>query len=166
VAATRTGRIAVLATEGTVRGGAYQRAILALRGNAEVSATPATLFVALAEEGWTRGEVAQAAARRYLEPLFSRSEVAPDVLVLGCTHFPPLAGAIREVAGQGVRIVDSAVTTAGALAQLIQDRNLTHPAGTGTTRFLVTDGEDRFARVGPVFFGHAIASADIERVDL
>lgn len=166
VAASRTGRIAVIATEGTVRGGAYQRAIHALRSDAEVTATPATLFVALAEEGWTRGEVALATARRYLEPLFSRSQLAPDVLVLGCTHFPPLVHAIREVAGQDVQIVDSAATTASALAQLIQDRNLTRAAGAGATRFLVTDGEDRFARVGPVFFGRAIAPADIERVDL
>lgn len=166
VAATRTGRIAVIATEGTVRGGAYQRAIHALRENAEVSATPATLFVALAEEGWTRGEVALATARRYLAPLFARGDSAPDVLVLGCTHFPPMADAIREVVGQGVRIVDSAATTATALARLIEDRNLNRASGGGGARFLVTDGEDRFARVGPVFFGRAIAAEDIERVDL
>jgi glutamate racemase len=74
--------------------------------------------------------------------------------------------AIRAIVGQGVQIVDSAATTANALAQLLQNRNLTHPAGSGATRFLVTDGEDRFARVGPVFFGRPIAPADIERVDL
>src|SRR5690606_35594384 len=58
VAATRTGRIAVMATEGTVRGGAYQREIRRLLRGAQVTAVPATLFVALAEEGWTEGEVA------------------------------------------------------------------------------------------------------------
>jgi glutamate racemase len=166
VAATGTGRIAVIATEGTVRGGAYQRAIQALRGDAQVTATPATLFVALAEEGWTRGEVVLATARRYLEPLFAHDSSAPDVLVLGCTHFPPLVDAIRAVAGQGVRIVDSAATTAAALARLIEDQDLIRSGGGGATRFLVTDGEDRFARVGPVFFGRAIRPADIERVDL
>src|SRR5690606_13090861 len=98
VAATRSGRIGVLATEGTVRGGAYQQAIRRLLPQAQVSAVPATLFVALAEEGWTSGEVVQAAAQRYLQPLFATQQDAPDVLVLGCTHFPPLAGAIRSVA--------------------------------------------------------------------
>jgi glutamate racemase len=166
VAATRTGRIAVIATDGTVRGGAYQRAIHALRANAEVSATAATLFVALAEEGWTDGEVALATARRYLEPLFPQMPSAPDVLVLGCTHFPPLANAIREVVGDGVRIVDSAATTASALAELLDALNLRRLTGSGVTRFLVTDGEARFARVGPVFFGRAIRPVDIERVDL
>jgi glutamate racemase len=166
VAATRTGRIAVIATDGTVRGGAYQRAIHALRGNAEVSATAATLFVALAEEGWTDGDVALATARRYLEPLFSQTPSAPDVLVLGCTHFPPLVNAIREVVGEGVRIVDSAATTASALAELLDALNLSRRTGSGVTRFLVTDGEARFARVGPVFFGRAIRPVDIERIDL
>lgn len=166
-AATRSGRIAVLATEGTVRGGAYQREILLRLPQATVNSVAATLFVALAEEGWTDGEVAVATAHRYLAPLFAEPGVAPDVLVLGCTHFPPLARVIREVAGEAVRIVDSAGTTAEALEQLLLANDIAGCAtGPGTTRFLVTDGEDRFARVGPVFFGRAIAPADIERVDL
>ncbi|MEO8314121.1 MAG: glutamate racemase [Pseudomonadota bacterium] len=167
VAATRSGRIAVLATEGTVRGGAYQRAIHVLRSDAQVSATAATLFVALAEEGWTQGEIALATARRYLAPLFVQADAAPDVLVLGCTHFPPLAGVIREVTGDGLHIIDSARTTADALARLLSIHDAVAPdVGAGTVRFLVTDGEERFARVGPLFFGRAIAPAAVERVDL
>jgi glutamate racemase len=166
VAASRTGRIAVLATEGTVRGGAYQRAILARLLRAQVTAIPATLFVALAEEGWTEGGVALGAARRYLSSLFVDAASAPDVLVLGCTHFPPLAGVIGEVAGPGVRIVDSAITTADSLAVLLAGRGLAATGGTGAARFLVTDGEERFMRVGPVFLGRAIAPAEVERVDI
>ncbi len=167
VATTRSARIAVLATEGTVRGGAYQREILRRLPQAVVQSIPATLFVALAEEGWTQGDVAAATARRYLAPLLTPPDAVPDVIVLGCTHFPPLAGVIGEVAGKAVRIVDSAVTTAEALATLLAGRGLAESAGgSGVVRFLVTDGEERFARVGPVFLGHAIAPADIERVDL
>jgi glutamate racemase len=166
VAATRSGRIAVIATEGTVRGGAYQRAIQRLSPQAQVSAVSATLFVALAEEGWTSGEVALATARRYLEPLFSNAAAVPDVLVLGCTHFPPLVGAIREVVGPAVRIVDSAQTTAVALAELLAKRSLLGNRSPGSQRFLVTDGEERFARVGPLFLGATIDAAAIERVDL
>lgn len=165
VAATRSRRIAVIATEGTVRGGAYQREILKLLPGADVVAVAATLFVALAEEGWIDGEVALAAARRYVGPLFA-TDLSPDVLVLGCTHFPPLIGAIRAAAGPDAAIVDSAVTTAQALAQLLARRGLASASRQGGARFLVTDGEDRFARVGPVFLGRAIASSDIERVDL
>jgi len=165
VAATRTGRIAVLATEGTVRGGAYQREILQRLPRAQVTAVAATLFVALAEEGWIEGEVVTATARRYLSPLLEAA-AAPDVLVLGCTHFPPLAPVIQQVAGN-VRIVDSAVTTAAALAQLLSTRNMTiAPTRSGRTHFLVTDGEERFMRVGPVFLGRPISAVEVERIDL
>jgi glutamate racemase len=166
VAATRSGRVAVLATEGTVRGGAYQQAILRRLPTAQVTAVPATLFVALAEEGWAEGEVAIAAARRYLSPLFADAGSAPDVLVLGCTHFPPLAAAIRAVVGPNVRIVDSAETTAAALAGLIESHGLGSGHAQGACRFLVTDGEERFARVGPTFLRAAIRPEAIERVDL
>jgi glutamate racemase len=166
VAATRSGRIGVAATEGTVRGGAYQREIEHLLPGAQVTAVPATLFVALAEEGWTQGEVVVAAARRYLEPLFRDEAAAPDVLVLGCTHFPPLAGAIRTVVGQNVHIVDSAATTAEALADLLRADSLASGETRGVCQFLVTDGEERFARVGPTFLGRSISTAEVERINL
>ena len=93
---------------------------------------------------------------------------APDVLVLGCTHFPPLAGC--DSRGGGRRQCASSIppsTTAEALAQLLARATVcARPAAPGTAHFLVTDGEERFARVGPVFLGRAIASTDIERVDL
>jgi glutamate racemase len=166
VAATQSGHIVVLATEGTVRGGAYQRAILARRPDARVDAVAATLFVALAEEGWTQGDVVALAAQRYLAPLFANGADAPDVLVLGCTHFPPLAAALRDVVGTDVRLVDSAATTATALAQLLVARELTSTGRGDGLQFLVTDGEERFARVGPTFLGTAIDVRCVERVDL
>ncbi|MGB6389200.1 MAG: glutamate racemase, partial [Methyloceanibacter sp.] len=98
VAATRNNRIAVIATEGTIKGGAYLRAIQAVRGEVNVVQQPCQVFVALAEEGWTDSPVTIAAAERYLLPLFDEAE-APDTIVLGCTHFPVLAAAIRQVIG-------------------------------------------------------------------
>jgi glutamate racemase len=72
-AASRSGQIAVLATEGTVNGGAYQRAIVGLRADAVVVPRACSLFVALAEEGWTTGPVVEAIAHRYLDDLFRDS---------------------------------------------------------------------------------------------
>ncbi len=113
VAASASGRIAVIGTEATVREGAYQRAIVARRPDAQVLAVSCQLFVALAEEGWTEDAVAQAAARRYLTPLFGERgadahAARPDTLVLGCTHFPMLRAVIRAVVGDRIAIVDSA----------------------------------------------------------
>ena len=164
VAATRNNVIAVLATEGTVKGGAYVRAIQALDRGVRVVQQPCQVFVALAEEGWTNHAVTIGAARRYLDPLFEGPD-APDTIVLGCTHFPVLAEAIREVVGPGVVMVDSAETTAEAVAEA-----LSRPGMQGGEvqhiRFFATDSAERFARVGAIFLGSPIGVADVELIDL
>lgn len=166
--ATQTGRIAVLATEGTVRGGAYQAAIARLRPDAVVTARACPLFVALAEEGWTDGPIVEGVIHRYLDEIFGGPPaIAPDTLVLGCTHFPVLAPALRKVLGDGVAIVDSAATTAAALAAVLDHRGLRMPGSrAGRVELLATDGPERFARVGAVFLGQPLAPADVEIVDL
>lgn len=167
-AASRTGHIAVIATEGTVRGGAYQEAILRLRANAHVIAQPTQLFVALAEEGLHDGPIPQEVARHYLIPLFHpEPPAAPDTLVLGCTHFPVLVNAIRAVAGPSVTIVDSAATTATYVRATLAARQLLRTSGAqGATRFLATDSVERFARIGSLFLGRTITPAAVELVDL
>lgn len=174
VAATRSGRIAIIGTEATVRGGAYQRAILARRADAHIQALACQLFVALAEEGWTEGAIAQAVAARYLEPLFgaqsrARQEAA-DTLVLGCTHFPMLLGSIRSVVGSDVMIVDSAATTAKSAHALLRGRGLVQadrpPPGARPLRLLATDGSARFAAVGARFLGRPIGQDEVELIDL
>lgn len=173
VRASTSGRIAVLATEGTIRGGAYTRAITALRPDARVTGVACGLFVALAEEGWVEGAVADAAAGRYLAPLRSGAD-APDTVVLGCTHFPVLELVIARALGPHVRIVDSAATTALAVRQQLDARGLlasspdavATPAGHGSLHCLATDGAARFAAVGSRFLGAPLAADDIELVDL
>ncbi len=173
--ATRTGRIAVLGTDSTVRGGAYTRAILALNPQAQVWAIACSVFVALAEEGWTEGAVAEAAAARYLQPLLKDAAATPDTLVLGCTHFPVLAAVIAAVLGGGVRIVDSALTTAIAVRAELERGGLLRAAATEAAagavagnelRFLATDGVGRFAAIGGRFLGQAIDPTTIELIDL
>jgi glutamate racemase len=127
---------------------------------------PCQVFVALAEEGWTRSPATLAAAAHYLGPLFEGAG-APDTLVLGCTHFPVLADAIRDVIGAEVALVDSADTTALAVAEALGGGLASlSPAGERAVRFLATDSPERFARVGAVFLGHPIESESVELVDL
>lgn len=168
VAATKNGRIAVIATEGTVSGGAYARAIRAEMDDAQVVQQPCQVFVALAEEGWTDGPATFATAQHYLGPLFGGDD-APDTLVLGCTHFPVLADAIRQTIGDEIALVDSAQTTAAAVAEALDDGGLAADGTTSdgkTIRFFATDSPERFARVGAIFLGRAIDEADVELVDL
>ena len=166
--ATRSGRIAVLATEGTVRGGAYQAAIARMRPDAVVTARACPLFVALAEEGWTDGPIVEGVIHRYLDDVFAtKAATAPDTLVLGCTHFPVLAPSLRKVLGDDIAIVDSAATTAAALTDVLQQHGLRRlDGGLGRVELLATDGPERFARVGAVFLGQPLAPGDVEIVDL
>jgi glutamate racemase len=168
VAASRAQHIAVIATEGTINGGAYQNEIRRRSPAARVEPRACSMFVALAEEGWTVGPVAEAVAHRYLDPLFAVDD-APDTLVLGCTHFPILGEAIRAALPSGVGIVDSAATTAQTLAGM-----MAAPAGApaawgsrpGRITWLATDDPERFARVGGRFFGSSLNAAAVEIVDL
>jgi glutamate racemase len=164
--ASESGRIGVIATESTIRGKAYHKAIHAILPEAIVSAQACSLFVSLAEEGWLDGPIVEAVAAKYLAPLFSRDD-SPDCLILGCTHFPALAGAIRNVLSGEVRIVDSAETTALAVEEELRGRNgLNAQTGNGQDAFMTTDDAARFARVGSTFIGHSLEENSIELVNL
>jgi glutamate racemase len=163
LAATRNRRIAVLATESTVAVGAYAKAIHALDNTVAVEQCACSLLVALAEEGWTDGIEAESIIRRYLTPLLKSHQ--PDTLVLGCTHFPLLIPALRKVAGEEVTIVDSASTAANAVEKLLIEHKLRGQSH-GQLRFMATDGAARFARVAGQFLGRAVATADVEIVNL
>ena len=164
-ALSKSGHIAVLATESTVNGGAYERAILARRADAHVFSQACSLFVALAEEGWVKGPLVESVAREYLTPLRQeKRHEGLDTLVLGCTHFPLLKDAIAKVAGPEVTLVDSGETVALAVEKLLAGK--TRADGAGSARYLATDGPERFARVGSLFLGEALSPADVEIVDL
>ena len=177
-ARSRNGRIAVIATASTVRGGAYQRAILARRGDARVFARPCPLLVALAEEGWCTGEVPTLVVEEYLRPWLQGDEglhrdeglqgnKAPDTLLFGCTHYPLLAPVIAQVVGERMVLVDSAATTASDVARTLADAQLLNPVGQqGGLRLFATDDAERFARVGTAFMGEQMRAADVEVVDL
>ncbi len=166
-AATRAFRVGVLATAGTIASGAYPRALSACSTRIETYGQPAPLFVPLAEEGWTEGDVPHLAARRYLEPL-ARAHV--DVIVLGCTHYPLLHSVIeaeaKALVGPDVKIIDSARAVAREVSSFLLDRSLLRdPAlGAGSVKLLVTDLPKSFDATASRFLGHDVDGA--EQVDL
>ena len=169
VRASRTGRIGVLATAGTVGSGAYPRAVNGLDSRAEVRQQAAPILIPLAEEGWLDGDVPRLVARRYLEALFAQ-DPAMDTLVLGCTHYPLLAETLSQeadrVAGRSIAIVDSGVAAAAELVQLLGARDLCAPSGPGSLRLMVTDRPGRFPEVAARFLGRDTDGLDVEQVDL
>lgn len=165
LAASPHGPIAIAATEGTVWGGAYVRAI-ERRGDATVVQQACPLFVPVAEEGLTNGPIAEAIVHRYLDPLLA-TVPKPNCLLLGCTHYPVLKDAIATIAGPDITIVDSAQTTAAAVETLLDQTKLRTTATDKTPPvFLVTDAPDRFARIGEIFLGAPIDPGTVELVDL
>jgi glutamate racemase len=160
---SRNGRIGVIGTEGTVRSGAYERALRKVRSDIEVFTAACPLFVPLAEEGWARHEIARLAAREYLAALLVQGI---DTLVLGCTHYPLLKQTLSEVVGSDVQLVDSARETAKAVASRLKDHQLLRrsPAASQPLYF-VTDIPDRFKRVGGSFLGEPLQNVTTVSLD-
>jgi glutamate racemase len=158
VRASRLGRIGVIATAGTIRSGAYVRAIEAAAPGARVTALACPLFVPLVEEGWTDHEATRAIAREYLAP-FLNDEV--DTLVLGCTHYPLLKPLIAEVVGPRVRLIDSAEETAMDTRRMLAEHSLDAASGQGSYRFVASDDQEQFLSLGQRFFGDTIESVEI-----
>ena len=166
VAARPGGRHLVLATEATVRLGAYRRAIEELDPAAEVTELACEMLVSLAEEGWSNGAIAEAIVARYVDQLGDAAGAA-DSVILGCTHFPLLREPIGNAFAADVALVDSASTTAAAAAEMLESLDLNNPvAHAGSLQLLATDGATRFARVGGWFLGADLTADDVDLVDL
>lgn len=170
VAARPGGSHLVLATEATVRLGAYSKAIAARDSAAQVREQACEMLVSLAEEGWTSGAIAESIVRRYLDEVAEDGMIdgaSPDCIILGCTHFPLLRDTISMAAGDGVELVDSATTTAAVVRKRLNDHGIANDSERpGSLQLLATDGVTRFARVGGQFLGQPLTANDVQLVDL
>ncbi len=160
-------RIGVLGTAGTIRSGAYARAVASFSTRFEVLGEPAPLLVPLVEEGWLDGMVPELAVERYVEPLVA---AGASSLVLGCTHYPLLKGVIgrvaERIAGWPVPIVDSAEATASEMAELMGTGRIRPRIGAGRGRLslLVTDLPASFDAAARRFLVEALPP--VEQIDL
>jgi glutamate racemase len=159
VRASRSGHIGVIATNGTIKSGAYVRAIHAEAPDAHVTALACPLFVPLVEEGWTEHDATRAIAREYLAPFMS-DEV--DTLVLGCTHYPLLKPLIADIVGPHVRLIDSAEETAADTRRMLAEHSLFAENGEGRYRFVASDDQQQFLTLGQRFFGDTIEHVEIK----
>jgi glutamate racemase len=163
------GRVGVIATESTVKSGAYSRAVATLAPELEVAERACPLFVSLAEEGWAESDVASAVAEEYLREL---REKGVSAVVLGCTHYPILRRVIQETVGASVKLIDSGEAAAEVVESVIEKEDLRRTAtqelrdlreAGARARFLcddldhfyVTDAAERFAHVAERFLGAA-----------
>lgn len=154
---TKNGRIGVIGTRGTIASGEYQAALERLSPGVVVYTKACPLFVPLAEEGWTEGEVPRNIAAEYLGELMERNI---DTLVLGCTHYPLLRDTIESVVGSSATLVDSAEATSEVVVEILNDMDARKESGPQSIDFLVSDSPEHFAAMGKAFLGR-----DIDRVE-
>lgn len=162
-AASVTGDVLVIATDATVQSHAYAAACQKLGLQALEKACP--LLVPLVEEGWTAHPVTAQVIDVYLSELRAQARMAglrPDTLVLGCTHYPLLRPLIEQAVSAGVRVIDSAESTAqtaleefGALfAPVAADHQ-------PELHFFATDSIEKFERLGSRFLGRPVGSVHL-----
>jgi glutamate racemase len=168
-AASTTGDVLVIATDATVQSHAYKTACAAQSLRALEKACP--LLVPLVEEGWVNHHVTDEVIRIYLSELITDAEantLMPDTLVLGCTHYPLLRQNIERAVPEGMKVIDSAESTAEAAARLFNgrakcrdDRDDDFPT---EIRCFATDSVEKFERLGSRFLGRP--TGNVQLVDL
>ncbi len=162
LAATRTRRVGVIGTEGTIRSGAYENALHRQDGKVRVVSRACPLFVPLVEEGWVDHPVTRRVAREYLKPLLTAKM---DTLVLGCTHYPLLKTVLQRAAGS-VELIDSADETAKAVrSRLLQDDLLAEGPSKGSVEYYSSDDPEKFARLGHTFLRWNLKNVKRLRLD-
>jgi glutamate racemase len=161
-------KVVVIGTEATVSSHAYRKALETRKLHAREKACP--LLVPLVEEGWVEHPVTEQVARIYLAEGFADGFHDADTLVLGCTHYPLIKQLLKRVTPGHVNIVDSADSTAQAVASHLRQL-VPAPADSGDERrgaprmkFFATDSTEKFKRLGERFLGHPIDG--VQHVDL
>lgn len=164
---SKKGHIALIATEGTVSSGSYERVIAQVSPKIQVTGKSCGLLVSLAEEGFLDHPIAEQVVHEYLNPLFALPDV-PDCLILGCTHYPFLLKVIERVVDGRMSIVDPAEETAVEVKKWLFEHqmNNTDRSRSGQVAYLVTDAKSRFLRLAQLFLGETILEDSVTAFDL
>lgn len=150
VSATRSGKVGVIGTQTTIDSRAYEDAFAAAP-QLNLTAIPCPDFVSFVERGETSGPAVTQSAMRYLQPL---KDKGVDTLVLGCTHYPLLAGVISYVMGNEVTLVSSADETAKDLYRVLVEQDLLRLSDSKPKYQFISSGDpESFAKLARRFLG-------------
>ena len=157
VAATRTGKVGVIGTRATIDSQAYLDAFAAAP-QLQITSTACPRFVEFVERGETSGEAITQVAREYLAPMIAADI---DTLVLGCTHYPLLTGAISYVMGEDVTLVSSAEETAKDVYRTLVAHNLQRTSASAPTlTFKATGDAESFEKLARRFLGPEVTKVE------
>lgn len=159
---TVSGRIAVLATPSTIRTGAFEKTIKEINPEFEVVGVGCPMFVPLVENGYIDKDnpVALNIAKEYISKL---AEFKPDVIILGCTHYPIIKETVKKCANEligNVEIVDSGSCAAAALKEYLEKTELANRSqrntNCGKTEYYVSDCPHNFSEIASLFLGEKV----------
>jgi glutamate racemase len=157
VASTSNGKVGVIGTQATIASKAYDDAFAAAV-DVELVSAACPSFVEFVEKGITSGPEIISAAKGYLAPL---KEAGVDTLVLGCTHYPLLTGALALVMGDGVSLVSSAEETAKDLYKVLVDNDLLRTdSASPTLSFRATGDAASFEKLAKRFLGPEVSKVE------
>jgi glutamate racemase len=159
---TRTKSIGVIGTPATINSNAYAQAIRLLDPKAKIFSQACPLFVPLVEEGWFDHPATRIIAQEYLKPVLAEKI---DTLVLGCTHYPLLKPLLQDIAGNHVKLIDSAEAMADITSDLITRQKIgNQKRRTPDYTFYVSDVPYRFQSIGEKFLGRAISHVELAKL--
>ncbi len=146
--ATRTGKIGVLGTQGTIRSGKYQEQLRKLNQELYVVNKACPMFVPLVENGYLDSEATRLIAREYLLPL---KEEGVDTMILGCTHYPLLKKVIADIMGENVTLIDAGAETAVHAREYLATQGMLNQQEKGSVQYYVSDAVEGFASLAGMF---------------
>jgi glutamate racemase len=153
---TKNNKVGIIGTLGTVKSKAYSKEIHKINKDISVYSQPCSLFVQLAEDGWTDNKIAQLTAEEYLKGL-KKNHI--DTMILGCTHYPILKNTIKKVMGKEITLIDSGEETAIEVKKiLIDERLMNTQKAKGHHKFFVTDFPNNFQQISERFLGKKISN--------
>ena len=162
VSVTNNFKIGVIGTLGTIQSFAYKTQIHQFDRNIEVFSKACSLFVQLAEDGWTENKISEMIAKEYLSD-FKNLKI--DTLILGCTHYPVLKKVISKVIGKKIKLIDSGEEAAKEVKRILEQENLINKQKkNGQHKFFVTDFQKKFKEISERFLGQPIH--DVRKVKL
>lgn len=159
---TRTGKVAVIATEATVQSKAYPRALKRLDKRIRAYQRACPVFVPLIEEGWVHKKAGELIICDYLDGV---AKSGADTVILGCTHYPVIKKLIAAKLGKSIQLVDSAEAVAEEAKTRLTRTGLLNPKGRGGLKIYASDAPARFQRLAKHILGRELRRVLLKKLN-